>query len=486
MARAARGAMAALALLAAAGALCVAAARPALAHPLGNFTVNRANGLLIQPDRLVDDLVLDMAEIPTFQAREQMGAAGGGTPSDAQVSTWRIATCARLVAGLRARLDGRPLEFSSGPSAIAFRPGQGGLPTLRLECSASALTGRAPGAHTLVLTDGNEPGRVGWREMTVAEDGTTVLSSSAPATSPSARLTSYPADLLGSPPDQETATVRYRDGGPRIAAPAGRTGRELPGVALPRGVDRAGRAFAALVASGHLSPALALVAILVAVLLGGIHALAPGHGKTVMSAYLVGLHGSVREAALIGATVTATHTAGVLILGIALEGWSALAPERLYPWFGLASGVLLVCVGVRLLRRALPHRHHDGGHTHDHVHSDWQPANARRTGWRTMLALGFTGGLVPSPSALVVLLGAISIGRAWLGVLLVVAYGAGMALVLIGIGLLLVHARAAVELRHRRWPSHRRLRIASALPVGSAAVILLAGLWLALRGAVQL
>src|SRR5205807_5807433 len=129
-------------------------------------------------------------------------------------------------------------------------------------------------------------------------------------------------------------------------------------------VDGPTRAFTSLISRHHLSVGFALVALAFAVALGAIHALAPGHGKTVMAAYLVGQRGSMRQAGVIGLTITATHTAGVLALGLALSASSLVAPERLYPWLGLASGALLACIGVGLLRRAL----HARGHRHDDPH----------------------------------------------------------------------------------------------------------------------
>jgi nickel/cobalt transporter (NicO) family protein len=250
--------------------------------------------------------------------------------------------------------------------------------------------------------------------------------------------------------------------------------------------------------------------VLLAVVLGAAHALAPGHGKTVMAAYLVGLRGSLRQAITIGATVTVTHTAGVLLLGLLLTASRAVASERLYPWLGLASGLLLAAVGAALVARALTgsrHRHdqHHGpaGHHHgpaghgkapagqDHGHDHGPPGQAaglagRPLGRRGLVALGLAGGLVPSPSAVVVLLGGIAIGHAWFGVALVLAYGVGMAATLTGIGLLLAHARSRVD---RRLAGSAGSLLATAgrlLPVATAAVITVVGLALAAQGAAQL
>ena len=238
--------------------------------------------------------------------------------------------------------------------------------------------------------------------------------------------------------------------------------------------------------------------------LGAAHALAPGHGKTVMAAYLVGLRGTLRQAGTIGATVTLTHTAGVLLLGLVLTTSRAVASERVYPWLGLGSGLLLAGVGIGLLVRARPghghphphghelHHPHPHGqephhpHSHDHDHPGAAPGAGRPLGWRGLMALGLAGGLVPSPSAVVVLLGGIALGQAWFGVALVLAYGLGMAATLTGVGLLLAHLRTRMD-RRLRVPAGSVLgRIGRLLPAVTASVIVLVGLGLAASGAAQL
>jgi ABC-type nickel/cobalt efflux system permease component RcnA len=245
--------------------------------------------------------------------------------------------------------------------------------------------------------------------------------------------------------------------------------------------------FTALVGGRSLSPGFAVVALLLAVGLGAAHALAPGHGKTVMAAYLVGLRGTLRQAAVIGATVTITHTAGVLLLGLVLTTSRAVASERLYPWLGLASGLLLAGVGTGLLVRARAGHHphpHDHPHPHGH-HHDHGPAG-RPLGRRGLVALGLAGGLVPSPSAVVVLLGGIALGQAWFGVALVVAYGLGMAATLTGVGLLLAHLRTRMDGRLRLPAGSLAARAGRLLPAATASVIVVAGLALAVNGAAQL
>ncbi|HEV8650472.1 MAG TPA: hypothetical protein VG276_13945 [Actinomycetes bacterium] len=530
-----------LAVLALATVLGSAAA--AAAHPLGKFTINQYSGLRVQPDRVLVDYVVDMAEIPAFQTRQELDVDGGGTVSAAEAAAWRDRECHGIAARLQARLDGQALRFAVTGGTVAFPPGQGGLATLRLECALAAPAGGRAGARTLAYVDGNFAGRVGWREITAVGDGTTLEAADVPARSPSARLTAYPKDLLRSPLAQDQATVRFRPGGPRWggAAPAaaGRTSR------APMAVDRATAAFAALVARQHLTLGFALFAVLLATVLGAVHALAPGHGKSVMAAYLVGLHGQARQAVTIGATITVTHTAGVLVLGVVLTASRVVAPERLYPWLGLASGLLLAAVGVGLLRRAITggrYHHHPHGHPHGHGHGavtrpgqghrhgagrgdghdhragsghdhhhgpepghdrhDLGQAHGRGDGrrggtvpaeekqrgaWpvsrRALVTLGFAGGLVPSPSAVVVLLGAVALGHAWFGVLLVLAYGVGMAGTLTGIGLLLVRARRTVDGRWAAATPGWLARASGLMPLATASVIVVVGLALAARGA---
>ena len=534
-------------LVALAATLLVAGATGAAAHPLGNFTVNTYSGLRVGPDRLIVDYVVDMAEIPTFQTRQAIDSDDNGRVTGPEAATWRDRECPRLATGLRATVDGRPAALAVTGSALTFPKGVGGLRTLRLEC---ALAAPLPAGQGLTYTDTNLEGRVGWREITAVGDRATLETANVPTTSPSARLTTYPQDQLSSPLNQRAASLRFHPGGPPAPPPAGSVGgpaagsgggsaaapapgsareaptsrceaprrgslaepgagcatlstppvagAEAPGAVQRGGVDRATAAFTALVGERSLSPGFALVALLLAVGLGAAHALAPGHGKTVMAAYLVGLRGTLRQAATIGATVTLTHTAGVLLLGLVLTTSRAVASERVYPWLGLGSGLLLAGVGIGLLVRARPghghghphpHEHPDPDHPHPHDHDHHHgavPGAGRPLGWRGLVALGLAGGLVPSPSAVVVLLGGIALGQAWFGVALVLAYGLGMAATLTGVGLLLAHLRTRMD-RRLRVPAGSVLgRIGRLLPAVTASVIVLVGLGLAASGAAQL
>jgi nickel/cobalt transporter (NicO) family protein len=493
--------------------LVAAGVAQAAAHPLGNFTVNTYSGLRVGPDRLVVDYVVDMAEIPTFQARQTIDTDHDGRVGGPEAARWRDQECLRLAGGVRATLDGQPLPLTVAGSALRFPEGVGGLETVRLECALTAAlpAGRAS-ARALAYADTNPQGRVGWREITAVGDHTTLAATDVPPTSTSARLTTYPSDQLGSPLDQRTANLRFRCEAPRRGSGAG-SGAGCSGLSRPPaagaetgaggmapvvrgGVDRVTAAFTGLVGERSRSAGFAVVAVLVAVVLGGAHALAPGHGKTVMAAYLVGLRGTLRQAVTIGATVTITHTAGVLLLGVVLSTTRAVASERVYPWLGLASGLLLAAVGVGLLVRARtghthshgPGHSHSHGRDHDHPHgSDHGHPDDRRAapplGRRGLVVLGLAGGLVPSPSAVVVLLGGIALGRAWFGVALVLAYGLGMAATLTGVGLLLARLRTRMDRRLHLPAGPVLTRLGRLLPAVSGSVIVLVGVAVAVRGA---
>ncbi len=476
-------------------------AQQASAHPLGNFTVNVYTGLRVQPERLVIDLVVDMAEIPTFQARRGIDRDGDGRLSDAESQGYAAGACTDAAAGLNVAVDGRSVPVRREAADVRFPPGTGGLDTLRLTCALVAEIGELAAEQQLVVRNRNYEDRVGWREMAAVGDRVTMLASDVARSSISDRLARYPDDLLQSPPDQRMATLRARPGGP--AAPPGFGPASLSAPASTRGVDGITRSFTELVGRQRLTPGFGLLAMILSIVLGAVHAVAPGHGKTMMAAYLVGRRGSLRQAAVLGVTVTLTHTAGVLALGVALSASSALAPEALYPWLGLASGVLLAGIGAALLRGAVRRathshlpteltavgasRHHDHSHIHPHgEHGHEHAVDDGAMGRRSLVAIGFAGGLVPSPSALVVLLGAIALGRAWLGVVLVIGYGLGMAATLAGARLVLVRFRDALDRRTLDRDPGRFALLARVVPVVTSALILGVGALLSFRALAQM
>ena len=406
----------------------------ASAHPLGNFTVNRFSRVEVSGQRVYVVYVLDLAEIPTFQAGR----------IDARTYARRIAAGARLT------VDGRPAPLAVGSTALAHPLGAGGLRTTRLEVLL-----RGPGldgSSAIAYRDTNYADRIGWKEIVVGQD----------ARSASDELRAYPKGLLESPPGITSVRVTL--------APNG----ELPPM-LKRGSsleapDRvADSGFAQLIGRDHLGFWVVLASLAAALFWGAAHALSPGHGKSIVTAYLVGQRGTSWHAALLGLIVTATHTVGVFLLGFVTLALSQfVVPDHLYPWLNLASGLLVVSIGVSVLAARWRHaRAHAHGHEHDHDHHGYGHEDG--PSFRSLFAVGVSGGLLPCPSALVVLLAAISLHRVAFGLLLIVAFSLGLALSITGVGLVAVAAKRAFA--RARFDG----AVLRALPAVSAAVILLAG-----------
>ncbi|CAN5151930.1 hypothetical protein BH18ACT5_BH18ACT5_15610 [soil metagenome] len=381
----------------------------ASAHPLGNFTTNVHLGLGVADDDLNVRLVVDMAEIPTF--REEVGEG------------YAEERCATLKNDIRLRLEAAPLALVVTRTDLSFPPGEGGLDTLRLECDYQAPLPATIGDLTIendVFAD-----RLGWAEIVVVG-----ADSELPTESPSMVLTEYPPGEVS----------EIRRGAAVLTGASGSLG------ASPTIVERVG---------ANLSEGSGFLAMLAALGLGVGHALAPGHGKTLMAAYLVGRRGGVRLALLLGLAVAISHTIGVGVLGLITALTTAqFQPESVYPWLSALSAGIVTVIGLTMLYRALRNRRsgvsdhhehdhghdhghsHDHGHTHDHPHGD----QTKPVGWRSLAALGLAGGLVPSASAVVLLLGGISRGEPWWGLILVAVFGIGMAAALVGAGLVVVGA----------------------------------------------
>ncbi len=444
----------------------------ATAHPLGNFTVNHYTRIEPAGDRVRLVYVLDMAEIPTFQEKARL---------DGGLDRYADARAEELRENLHLTLNGQPASLRLEQRSLSLPEGQGGLPTLRLDVVYSAeLPSGAATPVEVVYRDDNEPNRIGWREIVARPGaaGATLDRTSVPSEDVTNELRTYPEDMLNSPVNVREARLAFVPG-----AAAAR-----PVLVTSSGVtvfDRTRSAFAELANGAELTPTFILFALAVAVVLGAAHALQPGHGKTVVAAYLVGSRGTARHAFFLGATVTLTHTAGVYALGLVTLFLSQyVVPERLYPILEIVSGLLVVAIGMWLFGRRLltaislvhkhEHRHeyeHDHGHTHGHgpgEHTHDVPGNVS---WRSLLALGVSGGLLPCPEALMVLLITIAAHRVLFGLLLIVAFSTGLASVLVGFGLLLVFARA--------WFQRVNLIggwVPRVLPVASALVIVVAGM----------
>ena len=332
--------------LAALGALFLLLGLPvvASAHPLGNFSTNRYSRLEVGPDGLRVHYILDLAEIPTFQEIQAViDTDRDGQASEAEASAYAARKADDLRGNLRLTVNGAPVALATQDTRLAFLDGQGGLKTLRLTVTYSAPL-ISDGA--LVYRDDNYPDRMGWKEIVAqAATGAELQSASVPVQDVSHELQSYPDDMLTSPLDVREARLTFALG----AGKAGTAGvpRAVP---VPKPQD----ALAELVGRRELSAPVILLSLAVALMLGAIHALSPGHGKTMVAAYLVGSRGTWRHAIFLGATVTLTHTSGVFALGlITLYAQRYILPEQLYPWLSLISGLLVVGIGVSLVATRL-------------------------------------------------------------------------------------------------------------------------------------
>src|SRR5438093_11541772 len=452
--------------------VALALARPphADAHPLGNFTVNRYSRLELYSDAIRVRYVLDMAEIPTFQEIDSIDLDGDGQPSASENEAYLDGRAPKIVNDLHLTANGSPIDLRVLTRDISYPAGQAGLRTLRLN-----LLLEAPVSSPLAAVeyrDDNYSDRIGWKEIVVQPaDGVAVLNSTASTEDVSHELTAYPADLLSSPLDVREAKMSFdaRGGAPAPVVTAA--------ISAPhRAPERAGAGFASLIDTHDLTLPVLLLSLLLALGFGAIHALEPGHGKTFVASYFVGVKGTVRQALSLGLTIALTHTIGVLAIGlITLFGSRFILPEKLYPWLSLASALMILALGVRLIaaragglryvRRLLGVIRREDDHPHVHSHSHEPVMTTGAPPWKSLVALGLADGLTPSPSALVVLLAAVSLNRIGLGLLLIVAFSLGLAAVLTLVCLGLIYARRFLD-----WMSARK-----SSPAGNSYLSQLAG-----------
>lgn len=576
------------------------------AHPLGNFTTNTATVIQVNGTGADVTYFVDLAEIPALKARQEMGKPKGPVPVPV-AEQWRDKQCREISENLRLTHQGKTtLLTEQAGSKIAFPAGQAGLTTLRLECHFTSAWSPLPTA-SIAMDDANFSNRIGWREITALGNGVQI-SGDVSALSPTDLLRSYSTAAVASPLRQLEVTFKVSpasssssNGAGSVASVAAIASEASGSLAsgtssINRGNDGLTERFQSLLDHRSLTFAFVVGALLLAVLLGGLHALAPGHGKTIIAAYALGRRGRTADIVAIGGTVAATHTVGIMLLGALVSATTVVSPDRSLRWASVLSGVLVIGVGFTLLRTRLQtfrkhtvnhhdlhgnheheheHPHHDHEHPHqsaqlhphhppehdlhhaherdrhqhsqllehprehahphphDHAHPhphDQDPQRAGGTantepgsltqphpedarfivtshshgGWshdhvlpapgavvrrRELVMMGLAGGLVPSPSALVVLLGAIAVGRVAFGVALVVAYGIGLAATLVGAGLLMVRFERGMRSWSTRLSttSGARLQIVSnALPLVSGFAIAGAGILLLARSISQL
>ncbi len=514
------------------------------AHPLGNFSINEYAGFTLHPDHVDVLTVTDTAEIPTLQATPAIDTDGDRQTSSSERTTWATTQCAATSAKLTVTTPQR-LVWTTRSATFRFQPGQGGLRTGRLECRLRAPLDLTAGAVTLRVDTGADRKRVGWHEITATGIGTRLQHSTVPQTSSTHELRSYPRDLLSTPRGDTTAQVTAGPGGQTAGTPLSNTAEAGEGGGLTGRVEALSQRLTSMTGARDLTLPIGLLAVLLSLVLGAGHALLPGHGKTVMAAYLAGRRGNVRDAVTVGATVTVTHTAGVIIIGLCLTTFSSLAGDTVLNWLGVISGALVTLVGATLLTDATrrsrhntaaaaarpaemsplamagagahghvsattemphmhdhpvhthephahphshehdhekPHRHGLFGHAHHHAHPHAPvEGGAQPFTTRGLIGLGVAGGLVPSPSALVVLLGAIALGRTGFGAALVLAYGIGMAATLTAVGILLVKLGNRAESLTSRPAFALIRRIAPYTALLTATLVLAVGLSLIAR-----
>lgn len=430
---------------------------PASAHPLGNFTVNLYSGLLVRPGELRVSYVMDMAEIPTYQEMPRIDADGDGSVSPSEGSAYASTKTEELLDGVVAFDGGRRIPLQVESSLISLPQGQAGLPTLRLE---AVFAGPIEQTTRIEFQDRNYPDRLGWREITaVGAEGAIVVGSSVPQRSISGGLLRYPSSLLSDPPRVTRAALSVEPG---VSSPA-------PMPDQGAGGDRiGGSAFAGLATWSELSPGVLLVALLLAAAFGAAHALLPGHGKTIMAAYLVGTGGRLRHVVTIGGAVAFMHTASVLGVGLMiLAAERFVSPEKIYPWLTLLSGVVVLTLGGGLLAARLRSRSAaNDGHGRDH-HQHTTPVLSRRG----LAALAVSGGILPSPTAVLVLASTVAAHRVAFGLSLILSFSVGLAAALVGMGILVLRARELVFPRLNGG-------LARLVPVLGAVVIVGAGLYL--------
>jgi len=510
-----------------------------VASLLGNFSVNQYSELALGVDKIEVRHAIVFGQLPALRELHLADADGDGVTSQAERDAYAQRLAESLARQLVTTVDGVAVPLRAVRATTSLPTEAAGF-SLRVEMDLAgdlpATTSRAH--HTLTFVNESYAGRFGWQEIVVKPSRSlAIFDTDAHSTSLTAGLTETVQALPEAGPLAERAAAFSFVAGP---LPAGtRALGPRPGMKDTTAATNTGssdatswlaqqtRRIVDLISARDVPLPITLLALAAAMVLGALHALSPGHGKTVVGAYLVGSRGTAAHAVYLGATVTITHTLGVFALGFAtLVASSYIVPERLLPWLSLASGLLVLAIGAALFlarwraawgaarphyRRlsastsktlttpwraasgphtlAFAHAHDHGDHAHAHfhghdphhgalvhshggsVHSHLPPGGAgEKVTWKSLLALGISGGLVPCPSAMVLLLAAIALNKTAYGMLLVLAFSIGLAGTLMAVGLAFLYARdklsaTRVDPRWGRW-----------LPVASAGVITAVGI----------
>ena len=473
-------------------------AAAAMAHPLGNFSVNQYSRLEVEKSVIKIRQVLDLAEIPTFQEQAAIDADKDGTLSEDELNAYAERITPQFLANLRLSVNNQPLEIRAESKEITTPPGAGNLPTLRIEWNLIADLPNNNAVNEVVFENKNYAERLGWNEIVVNRlSGINVFDSTAFGSGITDELKAYPQETLNAPLSERTAQFSYAFGAmPENAVILqNRDGHKTAAVQTDR--------LAELIAVPEVTPSIILFGLFLAFGLGAIHAMSPGHGKAVVGAYLVGSKGTPKHAIFLGLTVTITHTLGVFALGlITLFASNYILPERLIPFLSFVSGLLVLYIGLTMFKSRLftllgwEKAGHHHGHSHDHApdqehsygeqkhhnhspdehshdnfththdgntHTHLPPENIS---WKSLLALGISGGLLPCPSALVLMLSAISLNRVGYGIVLTLVFSFGLAATLTAVGLLFLYVGKAFG-----NSGLAENRILKTLPVFSALII---------------
>ena len=529
------------------------------AHPMGNFSVSHYTRLEPSSKGVEVTYVLDLAEVPTYTLLRDWKLDSKSPQTDLEAKALEQAR--EWAKGLEFQAAGKPVQPRFVGAEIKLSDGAGGLSVARILSIFEIENARSP----FLFEDHNFPERAGWKEIVIrAGNGVSIVKASQGDEERSKVLTEYPADPTSAPPQDLRASVEWNAGSPVISQQAPRVIAPIeqpkpvepasatpppsstPGSPQPPGTVVKGDYLSRLVSMKQIPLTWLLAGLVVAFGFGAAHALTPGHGKTIVAAYLVGSRGTLKHAAFLGAMVTFTHTISVFLLGLGVLFLSNIVkPEKITPVLGAISGLSIVVVGASLFYKRLkrlhaesghshdhnhhhndhghshdhehthahvhdhshshahahvgahehphahshPHAHHHHGHDHDHHHDhdhdhdhhhhdhDHGPHGHSHVPegditLGSLIALGASGGLVPCPSALVLLLASISFGHVGAGLILLVAFSLGLAGVLMAIGMMVLYAKSWLPdpAKTSRHPAFRLV------PVLSAAVIVCIGL----------
>ena len=457
--------------------------RAALAHSADEYL--QATYITVDPAQIEVDLNLTPGVLIAPEVLAELDSNGDEQISEAEGRAYAENVLRHVVL----EVDGEPLTLTlSGIDMPPYLTLQAGYGTIRIATQTALAAGTAGtvgtvGTHQIAYVNNFAPAGATYQVNTfVAKDAAITLG------------TQNRDDI------QQRLTVDYAIDGAAIALTENASLESQFEEAA--GESAQGERLLAYLYEPVRSPWVLLLGLSLAGVLGGLHALTPGHGKTLVAAYLVGSRGTVGHAVTLGAIVTFTHTASVITIGLlALFASGYIVPDVLVPALTILSGLLVVGLGVHLIwqrwtafRRSQPashdhHHDHSHDHAHDHmhgrahmhdhgdghVHTHLPPAEGIRLS--NLVALGVSGGLLPCPEALGIMVIAIGLNRILLGLGLIVSFSFGLAAVLIVIGVLLVRSRALVERvggLGGRW--------SAALPLASAVIVTVLGIGITLGG----